>query len=142
MFFLKRVCAAQVRFSFPGPADPLAALRADPAVRTFLVQQRNFSIPASPTTYDHQCVSLNASWGGPVPPAPGAPPYAKQHIIAFEFIPDPNAPKPKGNVHHFILSCSSSVEGGSPADMIQIAQLQAMGPPYSLQFPPSFTGTM
>ena len=132
---------AQVRFFNPGPADPLAALRVDPAVETFLIQQRNFSIPASPTTYDHQCVSLNASWGGPVPPAPGAAPYAKRHIVAFEFIPDPAAPGPKGHVHHFVLSCSRSA-GGGPADMVPIAQMRAMGPPFSLAFPPYFTGTM
>jgi hypothetical protein len=131
----------QVRFFAPGPADPLAALRADPTVQTFLIQQRNFSIPTSPTTYDHQCVSLNASWGGPVRPAPGAAHYAKRHIIAFEFIPDPAAPKPKGNVHHFVLSCVRSA-GGGPADLLPIAQLRAMGPPFSSAFPPFFTGTM
>jgi hypothetical protein len=138
---------AQVRFFVPGPADPLAALRADPAVRTFLVQQRNFSIPTNPTTtYDHQCVPLNASWGGPVPPAPGpgAAPYAKRHIVAFEFVPDPAAPKPKGNVHHFVLSCFRASGGrDSPADdMWELAQLRLLGPPYSDYFPPYFTGTM
>ena len=134
--------AAQVRFFVPGPADPLAALRADPAVSTFLIQQRNVSIPTSPTTYDHQCVSLNASWGGPVPPTPGAAPYVKRHIVALEFVPDPAAPKPKGNVHHFVMSCMGSTGGGGPADMVSIDQLRAMGPPLSLAFPPYFTGTM
>ncbi len=78
----------QVRFYTPGPADPLAALRADPAVRTFEIKQDRHPIPVAPaTTYDHLCIPLRAAWGGPLNST------SKQHMIAFEAIVDPTSPR-------------------------------------------------
>jgi hypothetical protein len=74
--------AAQVRFHGDPPADPLAAVRADPSVRSFDIVQREYAIPVTPTTYAHQCVPLSAARGGPVPAA------SAQHIVAVEYIPD------------------------------------------------------
>ncbi len=100
----------QVRFYNQGPADPLAALRANPAVKTFEIMQDRFPIPTSPvTTYDHLCEPLRADWGGPLANA------SKKHIVAFEAIVDPTSPFPRGNVHHLILTCVKSVTGGPPA---------------------------
>ena len=39
------------------------------------------------------------------------------------------------------LACFRSA-GGGPTDMVSIAQLRAMGPPFSLAFPSYYTGTM
>ena len=96
----------QVRFYNPGPADPLAALKANPAVKIFEIKQDRHPIPVTPaTSYDHLCIPLRADWGGPLPLANDSYLLSKRHIVAFEAIVDPTSSSPKGNVHHFVLTC-------------------------------------
>jgi hypothetical protein len=92
---------------FKTPAsDPLAAVKSNPQVKTFDLVQKNFKIPISSTTYDHQCVPLSSKWGGPIPN------NTMQHIVAVEYLPDTTSTNPSGNIHHFILSCYKSLGFG------------------------------
>ena len=115
----------QVRFFTPGPTDPLSLVKADPTARNFSIIQQKFAIPVQPTTYDHQCIKVSQL----APDAGGA----KRHLVGFEFMRDPTAPGPKGNVHHFVLSCFMANPSNPQYDVIPISQ-------YPYYFPPFYTG--
>jgi hypothetical protein len=114
--------AGQVRFFTPGPADPLAAIKADNAVKTFSILQKSFAIPSKPTTYDHQCIKASAL----APDANGA----KRHLLGFEYVRDPTAQGPKGNVHHFVLSCFATSVKYPGYDVLPVGQLASMLPSF------------
>jgi hypothetical protein len=112
----------QVRFFTPGPADPLAAIKVDPAVKNFSILQNNFRIPLSRTTYDHQCIKISTLAAD----ANGA----KRHMLGFAYVRDPTAQGPKGNVHHFVLSCSKGSVDDPQRDILPISELADNYPPY------------
>jgi hypothetical protein len=102
----------QVRFYNPGPSDPLAAVKADPAVKTFDILQNRFQIPTAPTTYDHQCFPLTSEWGGPIPSINDSKLPSKKNIVAMEVVLDPTSENPMGNAHHLVVTCYQSVGTG------------------------------
>ena len=131
----------EVRFFSPPPADPLAAIKADPTVKSFEVVQLNFSIPASPTTYAYRCAPLGSAWGGPIPWDGDLSNVPYYHLVALEYVPDPARPGNQptfdqitivvifsqklqsfslpGNqpyVHHLTVSCYGSDGSGPGGD--------------------------
>ncbi len=131
----------QIRFYNPGPSDPLAAFKADPAVKTFEVLQHQFPIPTAPTTYDHQCFPLKSSWGGPIPLVNGSDLQSKKHIVAMEVVLDPNSTNPMGNVHHLVVTCVQS-SGTGPNSTAQPYFLNDVWPAELVGSQGVFTGKM
>ena len=82
--------------------------------------QNRFAIPVQPTTYDHQCLNVSAL----APDAAGA----RRHMLAFQIVPDPTAPSPRGNVHHLVLSCFAAGPPGDPIpNVLPVSLLHEFG---------------